>query len=343
MALTISNAYLDLFQMAGNGQYIAGYLIGKGWTQNAIAALLGNMQQESNINPGVWQDLNYGNMDGGYGLVQWTPATNYTSWADTLGYPWGNNYSNKESYINGQLERILWEVTNGTQWIPTAAFNFSFIDYIKSSQTPEYLAEAFLKNYERAGTEVLAARQQNARYWFNNLSYGGGSEVIKKAVEWAIDIANDDTHGYDQVNRDGPDYDCSSLLIHAWENAGVPVIEHGATYTGNMYNAFIQCGFKDVTSQVNCATGDGILYGDVLLNVINHTAMSIGNGNIVQASINENNEVSGGQTGDQTRKEIWTRSYYNYVSGGWDYVLRYPGGGITPPSKKVSFTQWIPA
>ena len=53
--------------------------------------------------------------------------------------------------------------------------------------------------------------------------------------------------------------------------------------------------------------------------------MSIGNGNIVQASMNEFNDTKGGQTGDQTGKEIYTRSYYNYVPGGWDYVLRYPG------------------
>ena len=32
----------------------------------------------------------------------------------------------------------------------------------------------------------------------------------EKAVTWAIKIANDPAHGYDQDNRWGPDYDCSS-------------------------------------------------------------------------------------------------------------------------------------
>ena len=32
----------------------------------------------------------------------------------------------------------------------------------------------------------------------------------EKAVTWAIEIANDPAHGYDQDNRWGPDYDCSS-------------------------------------------------------------------------------------------------------------------------------------
>ena len=38
----------------------------------------------------------------------------------------------------------------------------------------------------------------------------------EKAVTWAIRIANDPAHGYDQDNRWGPDYDCSSLVISAW-------------------------------------------------------------------------------------------------------------------------------
>ena len=50
MALTISNAYLTQAQMDGNAQYIANWLSTKGWTRNAIAAILGNMQRESNIN-----------------------------------------------------------------------------------------------------------------------------------------------------------------------------------------------------------------------------------------------------------------------------------------------------
>ena len=35
---------------------------------------------------------------------------------------------------------------------------------------------------------------------------------IMKAVNFMIDTANDNTHGYDQIHRNGPDYDCSSLV-----------------------------------------------------------------------------------------------------------------------------------
>ena len=145
---------------------------------------------------------------------------------------------------------------------------------------------------------------------------------IENAVNWMISTANNNIHGYDQQYRWGErgDYDCSSAVITAWENAGVPVKTNGATYTGNMYSVFKKCGFVDVTRSVDRATGRGIQRGDVLLNRMNHTAMSIGNGQIVQASINEKGTVTGGKPGDQTGKEFYIRSYYNYP---WDYVLRF--------------------
>ncbi len=97
--------------------------------------------------------------------------------------------------------------------------------------------------------------------------------VIDNAVQWATDIANDDSHWYSQDVRWGPHYDCSSFVITAYQNAGVPVKDNGATYTEDMYNVFISCGFKDVTSSCNLSNGAGMLKGDVLLNKADHTAL----------------------------------------------------------------------
>lgn len=151
-------------------------------------------------------------------------------------------------------------------------------------------------------------------------------QTIEKAVTWAIRIAQNPDHGYDQTKRWGPDYDCSSLLISAWEQAGVKVKEAGATYTGNMRSAFLRCGFEDVTAEINLKTGAGLQRGDIMLNTQHHTAMSIGSGQIVHASINEKGKATGGKAGDQTGREICVRSYYQYPKG-WDRVLRYVGSG----------------
>ena len=145
----------------------------------------------------------------------------------------------------------------------------------------------------------------------------------EKAVQWIVQTANNPRHGYDQARRWGErgDYDCSSAVITAWESAGVPVKSAGATYTGNMYSVFKKCGFVDVTQSVNLKNGSGLMRGDVLLNRRSHTAMYIGSGQLVQASINEKGTATGGSPGDQTGREFLVRSYYNFP---WDYVLRYP-------------------
>ena len=164
---------------------------------------------------------------------------------------------------------------------------------------------------------------------------------IETAVNIALSIANDNSHGYDQGSRWGPDYDCSSFVITAWQNAGVPVKSRGATYTGNMRSVFLACGFIDVTASVNLVTGSGVQRGDVLLNVTRHTAMSIGGGQIVHARGNENGGATGGMSGDQTGREICTQGYYNCP---WDCVLRYQesesssgsGSGTTTPATQTA-------
>lgn len=150
--------------------------------------------------------------------------------------------------------------------------------------------------------------------------------TISKAVDWALSIANDNSHGYSQQNRWGPDYDCSSLVISAWEQAGVKVKSSGATYTGNMRGPFLQCGFVDVSSQINLATGAGLQRGDVLLNYTNHTAMALGNGQIVQARTDVD-----GRTGDSGGQEIRVQSYYNYP---WNCVLRYTESTRAPAAEE---------
>ena len=149
--------------------------------------------------------------------------------------------------------------------------------------------------------------------------------------------ANDLSHGYDQANRWGPDYDCSSAVISAWELAGVPVKTNGATYTGNMRGVFLRCGFEDVTAGVDLATGAGLQRGDVLLNIQHHTAMYCGSGMEVEASINENGGVTGGMTGDQTGREFLVRPYRNYP---WDCVLRYTGAEAVSTPEKVKPTYY---
>lgn len=164
------------------------------------------------------------------------------------------------------------------------------------------------------------------------------STVTQSAVAWARGIAADASHGYDQANRWGPDYDCSSFVISAYKAAGVPL---ACTYTGDMRGDMLRCGFAVVSSAaVDLATGAGLEAGDVLLNYAHHTALYIGGGRIVQASINERGGVTGGAPGDQTGREIAERAYYNYP---WDCVLRYVAGNdiVTTPTPVVVVNVYV--
>lgn len=165
MSWIYGNRYLSESEMKNNATLVYAFLKVRGWSINAISALLGNMESESTINPAIWESLDYGNTSGGYGLVQWTPARNYLDWATLNGYD-----------IEDGNAQLLWidEVTGSFgQWIPTQLYPMSFEEFKKSTQTPQYLASAFLKNFERAGVEVEEERRSHALEWFEYL--GGGS------------------------------------------------------------------------------------------------------------------------------------------------------------------------
>lgn len=148
--------------MQCNAKEIYSYLNEKGWTINAIAGLLGNIQQESTINPGLWQSLKEGNYSGGFGLVQWTPATKYTDWAKSNGYEITDG--------TGQLYWIDQLTESSGEWIKTSSYNLTWSQFKTSTESPEYLAIAYLKNFERAGVEAESKRKENARNWYNFLS-----------------------------------------------------------------------------------------------------------------------------------------------------------------------------
>lgn len=171
--MTISaNRFLTLAEMTENAEHILGYLSSRGWTRNSICGMLGNMQTESTINPGIWQSLvsydhdPYATVSGhGYGLVQWTPFNKYTIWARDSGLTYSN--------INSQLQRIEYEIANGLQWYATADYPMTFQEFKVSTDTPEYLAQAFLRNYERPADQNQPNRSTQARYWWDNLSGTG--------------------------------------------------------------------------------------------------------------------------------------------------------------------------
>ena len=146
---------------------------------------------------------------------------------------------------------------------------------------------------------------------------------IEDMVQHAIDIANDDSHGYSWADRWNVDRDCSSLMYDSADAAGYPVGRgvDKTRYTGTMPDDFVMAGFTfhrygEVMPYRGCIFirdpwGSG-----------GHTEMYIGNGQNVGAHIAETGGVYG-QPGDQTGNEISITPDY----GNWDYILCPPADG----------------
>lgn len=139
----------------------------------------------------------------------------------------------------------------------------------------------------------------------------------------AIAIANDDKHGYSQISRwpvQGLDFDCSSLVYQCAHDAGYNVTADPYTlhYTGTMLVDFQNAEFT--AYKFDRIGLNGLLRGDILLNVKDHTEICIGNNQFVGAHSSETGGITG-MPGDQTKREINITPAYDFP---WDYVLRPP-------------------
>jgi hypothetical protein len=155
-------------EMTVNANYIYSFLLSKGWTKNAIAGILGNMQSESSINPNRWQSDNIGNLQGGYGLTQWTPATKLMDWCADRNLDC--------TTMDANLARILYEVDLNAQWganVNIGSPPYNFEGFTQSTETPYTLAVNFLWFYERPqvqSVEVQQERGSQAEHWYTVLT-----------------------------------------------------------------------------------------------------------------------------------------------------------------------------
>jgi hypothetical protein len=162
------NRILTEEEMKVNAQFIYEFLTPRGWTKNSICGMLGNMQTESTINPAIWENLTI-DINRGYGLVQWTPATKYIDWCNTVGLI--------PEAMESNLLRILYEVENNIQWSnPT----MTFYEFTQSTLSPYDLGMLFLEHYEKPLDPNQPTRGAQAEQWFNILN-GTTSHSKKKS------------------------------------------------------------------------------------------------------------------------------------------------------------------
>ena len=136
---------------------------------------------------------------------------------------------------------------------------------------------------------------------------------LENFVAWLEMIAKDDSHGYDQKERQGVDYDCASFVANGLHQAGFSVAP--TSYTGNLYAQLLRNGFT-LVQNVNDRKR-----GDIFLTPYQHVVTCVDEKNIVHASINEKGTTTGGKKGDQTGKEICVTKFF-IPTYGWTYHFR---------------------
>lgn len=147
-----------------NGLQIYNMLSARGWTVEAICGLLGNACHESFLNPAQVQ-VGY-KMDttrGGFGLVQWTPKTNWSNWASKENHSVNSGYW--QTYCIDTEENIR-------QYYRTSSYPLSYAEFKASTETPEYLVRAFFANYERGNPAKanMPRRIAYANWWYERLT-----------------------------------------------------------------------------------------------------------------------------------------------------------------------------
>ena len=172
---------LNKQQQEANAEYIYNYLSNEGWSINAICGLLGNIQQESQMNPGAWQigfENNKSSSNCGYGLIQFTPAEDFLP---KIGFSIDNidEYAERKpgELIDLQLKYLIsscqpdqyvWLSEMGVN-IYGSPYEMAFDEFITSSNNPGELALVFHGHYERSADDEFTQnnRVEYANYWYN--------------------------------------------------------------------------------------------------------------------------------------------------------------------------------
>ncbi len=146
-----------------NAAFSYQFLSDMGWSHNAICAFLGNADYEScGINAGKWE-YRQNRIGPGYGIVQWTPSSNYTEWACE------NGYANDS--LEGQLIYLDDSMHFGRgQWLPNhekvpEGYGMAYEDFITSDADVGYLTQVFAYCYERADSYAMEERINYAEEW----------------------------------------------------------------------------------------------------------------------------------------------------------------------------------
>lgn len=146
-----------------------------GWTEEAAAAVLGNMQHESYINPGQFEiGYNY-SMLNGFGLGQWTPATKISNYVGSTNHDAMADGAKQMNYLVSTPSQYTTDYLN-----PDGSSNYyhesglpyidNMDDFSHSIASIDDLTKLWAICWEKPGstnyTRSIGERMDDAEYWY---------------------------------------------------------------------------------------------------------------------------------------------------------------------------------
>lgn len=164
-----------------NATFIYNYLTNEGWSPQAICGLLGNIEHECGMNPGAWQV--WESISNGYGLAQFSPATNYLHYVGLETFEEANEWATKcpQALMVSQLKYIVDTMQDGKGvWITNKIEKY----YAKLPLSDDKLGKMTGKEYSESTGDVRdLALVFHACYERS----GDGEEQLKDRVNAAFD------------------------------------------------------------------------------------------------------------------------------------------------------------
>lgn len=177
-----------------NSMEIYGILNGQGFSVAAVSGVCGNAQHESGLNPWRWQNDTV-NSHGGYGLLQWTPSTGYTSLSgatpnfsvstQTAGATPEDGarqmqafYENNPAKWHSSCWRSYWDSASYPEYYARTRYilntwgdgaNISLAQF-KLIDDPYYASDCFLACFEGPGVPNYSVRQTTAAQFYERFT-----------------------------------------------------------------------------------------------------------------------------------------------------------------------------
>lgn len=207
-----------------NAQKAWNFFKSKGFTDEATAGILGNLQQESGINP-TQKQLGGGP---GRGLMQWEEGGRWdqlVSWANKNGKdPWA---------METQLDYMWLEMTEKeTTGINKLKNLYGGMDALKNTKDYKFATKAFEDSFERAGKPNYEKRYGYASNFLNEYkgtsgsggdpssSAGTSGSARDKIVQGGQTYVGKLRYAFGGTNIEGGSGDCSAFTRHIYKKFG---------------------------------------------------------------------------------------------------------------------------